>query len=268
VNVDIVVPVYGAEGFLKACIRCVKEYTEWPYTLWISDDNSPQEGLKAYIRHLGMDPHGRIRVVQSSITRGFPANCNLAAARGVSPLLCLLNSDTEPMPGWLTAMATRILSSPDIAVVGARLLFSFTREPKEAGRIQHAGVAFNGEGAPYHPFRGYPPMAPEVMEPRFINAVTGACMLVRRSVWEELGGFDERFVGGQYEDIDFCLRARHAGYRIAYEPQAVLYHHEHGSGDEFVYAASERNRPLLLQKWPEVACDESLFGIPEGGPVD
>ena len=86
-------------------------------------------------------------------------------------------------------------------------------------------------------------------------------MLIRREAWEKVGGFDTAYVGGQYEDMDFCLSVGAAGYKVVYEPAAVLYHYEHGSGEEHVYASSERNRELLLKKWPHVPCDEKLFGI-------
>ena len=182
-------------------------------------------------------------------------------------LFLLLNSDVEVTPNWLTALVeaanTPCATGEEVGIVGARLLFPPTKGQVHAGRIQHAGVAFNSGGAPYHPFRCYQANAPEVTRRLELNAVTGACMLIRRETWDELEGFDTAFIGGQYEDIDFCLGARAAGYGIVYEPKAVLYHYEHGSGEEHVMESSERNRSLLLQKWPNVSCDEKLFGIGE-----
>ena len=177
-----------------------------------------------------------------------------------SSLFLLLNSDVEVLPNWLTALA-EVARDPSVGVVGSRLLFPATRDAAHAGRIQHAGVAFNADGAPYHPFRCYQANAPEVTRRLEINAVTGAVMLIRRSIWDTLGGFDTAFVGGQYEDMDFCLRVRREGFKVVYEPKSILYHYEHGSGEEHVYASSGRNRALLLQRWPNVPCDEHLFEL-------
>jgi len=262
-RIDIVIPVYGAYHLLRACIYSIRKYTTHPYRLFLMDDSSAglegNELLHAFLMGLAS---GGVHVHMARRRLGFPGNCNRGVAMTDSALFLLLNSDVEVTPNWLTAMV-QAASSPCVGIVGSRLLFPPTRDGAHAGRIQHAGVAFNKDGAPYHPFRGYQANAPEVTRRLEINAVTGACMLIRREAWEKVGGFDTAFIGGQYEDMDFCLAVRAAGYKIIYEPASVLYHYEHGSGEEHVYASSERNRKLLLQKWPGVPCDEQLFGIGE-----
>ncbi len=257
-HVAIVIPVFGAVYFVRACVDTIRMHTQWPYTIHISDDCSPDLDLQEYME--GVAKEG-VMVHRAGYRRGFPGNCNWGAEFTDAPLLCILNSDIEALPRWLTTMAETVLEAEDIGIVGARLLFPPTRGPRHGGRVQHAGVAFNINGEPYHPFRQFNALAREVMQRREINAVTGACMLIRRSLWDSLGGFDESFIGGQYEDIDFCHRTRQAGYKIVYEPKAVLYHYEHGSGEEHVMRSSVRNRKLLLERWPNVPCDEHLFGI-------
>jgi len=268
-RVDIIVPVYGAYHLLRACIHTLRNHTTWPYRLFLVDDHSVDlkgnERLKNLL--LGLAQNG-VHVHLAQRRLGFPGNCNRGVAMTDSALFLLLNSDVEVMPGWLTALVAAA-SSPcaageeRVGIVGARLLFPATRDTVHAGRIQHAGVAFNKDGAPFHPFRCYQANAPEVTRRLELNAVTGACMLIRRETWDEIGGFDTSFKGGQYEDIDFCLKARKAGWKIIYEPDAVLYHYEHGSGEEHVYESSERNRALLLQKWPNTPCDEHLLNLKE-----
>ena len=267
--IDIIIPVYGAYDLLRACIISIRKYTTQPYRLFLIDDNSANlkgnERLHAYLMLLSQSG---VHVHLAKRRLGFPGNCNRGVAMTDSALFLLLNSDVEVLPNWLTALveAARAPCAPGegpVGIVGSRLLFPPTRDASHAGRIQHAGVAFNEDGAPYHPFRCYQANAPEVTRRLEINAVTGAVMLIRRSVWNEIGGFDVAFIGGQYEDMDFCLATRAAGYRIVYEPKSVLYHYEHGSGEEHVYASSVRNRTLLLQKWPDVPCDEHLFELNE-----
>ena len=92
-----------------------------------------------------------------------------------------------------------------------------------------------------------------------VNCVTFALAIIRRSVWEQLGGLDEAFVGGQFEDVDFCRRVREAGYKVIYQPRAVAYHWEHGSGTDFVFESEKRNRNLLLKRWPDYPSDEHIF---------
>ena len=260
-RIDIVIPIYGAYDLLKACIHTIRKHTTYPYRLFLVDDNSVglegNERLHSFLMDLA---HSGSHVHLAKRRLGFPGNCCRGVAMTDSSLFLLLNSDVEATPNWLTALV-EAARDPSVGVVGARLLFPPTRDSAHAGRIQHAGVAFNLDGAPYHPFRCYQANAPEVTRRLEINAVTGACMLIRRTVWDELGGLDPAFVGGQYEDIDFCLSARAAGYKVIYEPKAVLYHYEHGSGEEHVYESSERNRALLLKKWPSIPCDEQLFAL-------
>lgn len=268
-RIDIVIPVYGAYELLRACIQSVRQYTTHPYRLFLVDDNSARqpgnEPLMRYLMHL-TDGGTHVHLAQRRL--GFPGNCNRGVAMTDSALFLLLNSDVEATPNWLAALVAAVNApcAPDVGlvgIVGSRLLFPPTRDTAHAGRIQHAGVAFNKNGAPYHPFRGYQANAPEVMRRLELQAVTGACMLVRRETWDTVGGFDEAFIGGQYEDMDFCLSAGREGYRVVYEPKSVLYHYEHGSGEEHVYESSERNRTLLLKKWPNVPCDMNLFGLRE-----
>ncbi len=260
-RIDIVIPVYGAYHLLRACILSLRKHTTHPYRLFLVDDHSTglegNEHLYPFLMGLAS---GNIHVHLASRRLGFPGNCNRGVAMTDSALFLLLNSDVEVTPNWLTALV-EAAEDPSVGIVGSRLLFPPTRDSAHAGRIQHAGVAFNEQGAPYHPFRCYQANAPEVTRQLEINAVTGACMLIRRTTWDTVGGFDTAFIGGQYEDIDFCLAARVAGFKIIYEPKSVLYHYEHGSGEEHVYESAERNRTLLLQKWPEVSCDEQLFAL-------
>ena len=260
-RIDLVIPVYGAYDLLRACLASLRRHTAHRYRAMLIDDCSAKlphnRKLLAYLMSLSV---GGMFVHLASKRLGFPGNCNRGVAMSGSDLFLLLNSDVEVLPGWLTALVAAA-EDPAVGVVGARLLFPPTRDAQFAGRVQHAGVAFNEDGAPFHPFRLYQAMAPEVTRKLEINAVTGACMLIRRSVWDELGGLSMDFKGGQYEDIDFCLKARQKGYKVIYEPAATLYHYEHGSGEEYVMESSERNRALLLKKWPNVPCDKHLFGL-------
>jgi GT2 family glycosyltransferase len=144
-------------------------------------------------------------------------------AQGVEPstgdVLCFLNDDVYPVtPHWLERMLAQA-ARPEIGVVGALLLY-----PDQS--IQHAGVVVDR----WHPahigrFQKESALWPWLRMTRDVSAVTGACMVLRRSTWNDVGGFDPRFPVN-YNDIDLCLRAAAKGYRIVIEAQAVLTHEE------------------------------------------
>jgi GT2 family glycosyltransferase len=145
---------------------------------------------------------------------------NLAAARATGEWLLFLNDDVVPLrPDWMDRLAAHVCR-PEVGAVGALLLYP-------SGSIQHAFVATGMAGGAGHPLRDTfgSPYWPWWRLARDVSAVTGACLAMRTAVFRELGGFDERFpVNGN--DVDLCLRARRAGYRVIVEPAAVLRHDE------------------------------------------
>lgn len=253
---DIVIPVLNAGVFLKECVSNLKKVTRRKYNLIIADDGSTEPDLLKYEDTLDAT------VLRNKTRLGFGANCNQAAAQGSAPVIVFLNSDTRPCAGWLTALLKE-LSRESTGVAGSRLLYPVARKGCEAGSIQHAGVARNNQGLPYHIFRGFRADHPLVMRRLEINAVTGACLAVRRDVFEALKGFDPIYAFGQFEDIDLCWRVRKSGLRVVYRPDSLLYHYEHGSGEQYVNATAEANREKLIQRWGNLSSDEHLFAMPK-----
>jgi GT2 family glycosyltransferase len=146
---------------------------------------------------------------------------NLAARHATGEHLLFLNDDTEAVdPEWLEAML-EFSQQPQIGVVGAKLVFP-------DGGLQHVGVTLPG-GKPGHPFYGYPAKHPGYyarnLLPHNCAAVTGACLMSRREVFEQAGGFDESFPLN-YNDIDYCMKVRRLGYRVVFTPHAKVVHHE------------------------------------------
>ena len=246
--IDLIIPVYNKPELLVQCLRALDGSTRADYNLVIADDNSSDPKMKAAFK-------GN-KVIINKGARGFPNNCNYAVSQTKSEFICLLNNDTAATPLWLDVML-REMDDPSVGIVGARLLYP--GDHKLAFCLQHAGVAHNRDGMPYHIYRGMGKNFPPANERREINAVTFAVVLIRRKLWEELGGLDEAFVGGQFEDMDFCARARVASWKIVYQPLALLYHYEHGSGEDFVVETSDKNARLFRSKWGARGSDEHLF---------
>ncbi len=170
----------------------------------------------------------------------FAAMNNRGVEAASGEIIVLLNDDIEPVSAaWLSELIAHA-QRPEIGVAGARLLYP-------NGTIQHAGIAVGIMDGAGHPTRGGFDAAqwPWSRYTRNVSAVTGACMAVRRSVWEELGGFDSAFPVN-YNDVDFCLQARRAGYRVTYEPAAVLRHHESATRPR---GTTFEERELFYERW-------------------
>jgi len=150
----------------------------------------------------------------------FGLMSSLGVEAASRPTLVFLNDDVEPVaPDWLGALL-RPLTQKDVGITGGLLLYP-------DGTVQHAGISVGMRTSPAHPGRGEmcSPWWPWLRLTREVSAVTGACLAIRRSVWEELDGFDRRF-HANYNDVDLCLRARRAGYSVVLESSAVLHHRE------------------------------------------
>ncbi|WP_245243006.1 glycosyltransferase family 2 protein [Pararhodobacter sp. SW119] len=167
-----------------------------------------------------------MRIVASPLNRGFSGANNLGAEHAKGEYLLFLNSDVIPIePGWLEHLIAAF-DEEAVGVVGARLLSA-------DGGIQHAGMDFDyldrfGIWRNIHPGAG---LAPEFdgRELRDVRAVTGACLIIPRSVFDQIGGWNMGYLLGDFEDSDLCLAARNAGYRVLYQPLAELTHLERQS---------------------------------------
>ncbi|MGE5486989.1 MAG: glycosyltransferase [bacterium] len=170
----------------------------------------------------------------------FAAMNNLAAREAAGRVLVFLNDDVTPLaPEWLDALAAQAMR-PEVGVAGALLEYP-------DGAIQHAGVVVGIAGVAAHPLRGLKasPLWPWARLTREVSAVTGACLAIRKSVFEELGGFDSAFPVN-YNDVDLCLRARRAGYEVILEAHARLCHDESHTRSGKT-APEERER--FIERW-------------------
>jgi glycosyltransferase involved in cell wall biosynthesis/GT2 family glycosyltransferase len=223
-RISVVIPTRDRIEVLAPCLRSIfNDPTYRDIDVVLVDTGSRNPATFEYYDTLR--PRG-VRVIRD---HGEPFNYsranNLGAAAASGDLLLFLNNDTEGLdPGWLHELAGWV-ALPDVGVVGAKLI-------RPNGLIQHAGIVIGLGGHGSHIFEDCPeddtgPFgSPEWV--RNYQAVTGACMMTRRSVFDELGGFDELYQLC-YSDIDFCLRARAAGYRVVYTPFARVRHHEGAS---------------------------------------
>ena len=219
--VSIIVPFRDGAPLLRKCvesIRATKGSVEVEMLLVDNDSHEPE--TSALIERLATWPEVRVLEHPGEFNWATVNNAAVASAKG--DVLAFMNDDVEALhDGWLERLVEHAMR-PDIGAVGARLLYP-------GGALQHAGLVLGMGGAAGHVLRGLSPGEPGYLGMavlgRDCSAVTGACMVTRRAVFDELSGFDER-LALDLNDIDFCLRLGQKGYRVIYAPEAELVHHE------------------------------------------
>lgn len=249
--VSIIIPIYNKLDYTTRCIEslAINSGEATPYEI-ILVDNASSDGTPSYLQAL----QGDVTVISNKTNLGFARACNQGARLAQGRHLLFLNNDTVPHPGWLDALV-RGIDEDGADIVGARLLYP-------NGRIQHAGVAFDEQSIGYHIFNGFPADAPAVNRKRFMQCVTAACMLVKREVFQQLGGFDEGYRNG-FEDVDLCLRAGASGKRILYTPESVLIHFEETSEGRKTH--EQQNIQRYLARWQgKVRSDDGELYRSEG----
>lgn len=221
-KVSIIICAMNNFSFTRNCVEAVRATSpEDVYELIVVDNGSSDE-TPEFLMEQSKKIKG-FRHIRNEKNLGFAKGNNQGIEASDSEYILLLNNDTIPLEGWLDALIDKMDSNAEIGAAGACLLYP------DNDLIQHAWVAIgkeNGYIAPYHAYRYYSlDEAPKARQDRFAGAVTGACMIVRRSALEKTGALDENYVNG-LEDIDLCFRLRHEGYKIAYCSQSRLYHYE------------------------------------------
>jgi len=256
--VSIIIPTRDRVDLLKTSVQSVLELTDYSAVeLIIVDNGSVEPSTHAYFANCLADQ--RVKIVRDKAEFNFSRLNNLGVAHARGDFVLLLNNDVEVMDSqWLGEMVSWA-SVPRAGCIGAKLWYP-------DGRLQHGGVVVGICGVAGHAHRGitrsdvgYLDRAVRVQN---VSAVTGACLLVSRCIYEELGGLDERFAV-TCNDIDFCLRVMEAGYLNVWTPFAQLIHHESASrGLDDVGAGRERLRSevdLFRARWPQYIDNDPFY---------
>jgi GT2 family glycosyltransferase len=220
--VSLIIPTRNGLQLIRQCVESILKKTTYPnYEILIVDNGSDDPATLQYFKELQSDP--RIRVVRDDRPFNYSALNNAAVKLARGEVVGLLNNDLEVIsPEWLSEMVSHALR-PGVGAVGARLWY-----PNNT--LQHGGVVIGLGGVAGHSHKHLPQkMSGYFWRASLIqsfSAVTAACLVIRKSVYEEVGGFNEDDLQIAFNDIDFCLRVREAGYRNIWTPYAELYHHE------------------------------------------
>ncbi len=222
-SVSIIIPFKDQIDITRRCLETLLERTDYPdFEIVLIDNWSVTPEAHAFMREFGSHPNVRFLTVEEPFN--YSRLNNLAAAGCRSDYLVFMNNDVfVEHPNWLRLMMNEALADTGVAAVGARLLY-----PNQT--IQHAGVVVGPAGVGAHAHRGCGPedygYIGRILLSHEVTAITAACMLVKHSVFEEVGQFDETHLKIAYNDVDLCLRIRAAGHRIVYCAEALAWHHE------------------------------------------
>jgi GT2 family glycosyltransferase/glycosyltransferase involved in cell wall biosynthesis len=249
---SIIIPVYNKAPLTRQCLdTLLKLPAAVPTEIIVVDDGSTDSTHEVLA---GYAP--RVRSLRHQTNVGFAKTCNDGAAAAVGEFLVFLNNDTIPTQGWLDALLDYAQGHPKAGVVGSKLLF-----PNDT--IQHAGVVICQDRLPRHIYTGFPCDHPAVNVSRAYPAVTGACLLIRRKLFDEVGGFDTAFVNS-CEDIDLCFRLRDRGYEAHYCKDSVLYHLESVSRQGRT-KEEQQNNQIYKNRWADrIPPDDLRYYLEDG----
>lgn len=247
--ISIVIPVHNQWSATQLCLESLRKLTDAvPFEVIVVDDASTDvtaSKLKAF---------ADVRVVSLEKNVGFLEATNAGAREVKGDWILLLNNDTEVTEGALDLLIAAAGSAEAVGAVGAKLVYPDGSQQEAGGIIWRDGLGWNFG-------RGDDPDLPAYLYRREVDYCSAAALLVRRSAWEELGGFDPRYRPAYYEDADLCFALRDLGYRVILEPRAVVVHYEgvsHGTNlGEGIKAYQKLNHEKFVAKWRD-ALDEQL----------
>jgi GT2 family glycosyltransferase/glycosyltransferase involved in cell wall biosynthesis len=220
-SVTVIIPTHNRPDLLQRCLKSLRKTTYRDYRVMVVDNENHQRAARHYLDQLDHE----VVPIPNRPGQGFSFSyiMNEAARRASTDYVLFLNDDTEVLtPEWLSSLVGHA-ELPGVGAVGALLRY-------QDGKVQHAGVVQGIDGLCDHAFkltrRGDHGYLSYIAMTRNCAAVTAACLLTRRALFLEIGGFDEQRFPVAYNDPDYCYRLRERGYRIVYTPNAELLHHE------------------------------------------
>ncbi|MGW6443649.1 glycosyltransferase [Lentzea sp. NPDC055074] len=241
--VSIIIPVHGKWSYTRQCLLSIESVrSNVPFEVIVVDDASPDDSAAKLAACTG------VQLVRTPRNLGFIGACNLGAEKARSELILFLNNDTEVTHGWLEALVGTINSDDRIGLVGAKLVYP-------DGTLQEAGGIIWSDATGWNYGRNGDPNDQAVNVLRDVDYCSGAAILVRRDLFERIGGFDTRFAPAYYEDTDLAFAIRASGHRVVVQPDAVVVHHEGISHGKDVSGGVKRhqelNRTVFAEKWAD-----------------
>lgn len=243
-EVSIVIPVYNQFHYTYNCLYSIlKNSGDVKYEIIVADDCSSDltKELKKIVEG--------IHIIRNEKNLRFLLNCNHAASQAGGKYILFLNNDTQVQPNWLRPLVDLLDKNDSIGMTGSKLVYA-------DGHLQEAGGIFWKDASAWNYGNRKNPDDPEFNYVKEADYISGASILIRRSLWNEIGGFDERFAPAYYEDSDLAFEVRKRGYKVVYQPQSVVVHFEGISNGTDVTSGQKAyqvaNQKKFYEKWKTV----------------
>lgn len=237
--VSIIIPIYNKFDFTFACLSSIHINTEIPYEV-ILIDNGSDDNTNKLIKKLK-----NIKIIRNKENLGFGEACNQGVKIARGKYILFLNNDTIVNENWLSPLIKTIENKElNCGVVGSRLIFP-------DGTLQEAGskIFIDGSTKGYGRFEN--PDDPEYNYLREVDYCSGACFLIKKDLFNEVGGFDVSYFA-YYEDVDLCMELKKKDYKIFYNPESIVFHYENAtSGLEIAVKSHKKNRIKFFEKWKD-----------------
>jgi len=242
-DVSIVIPVYNNWLFTAACLRSLAETRcKASFEVIVVDDHSSDETATR------MEQVEGVVYLRNKKNLGFIGSCNHGAEAARGRYIVMLNNDTQVLDGWLDALIDTFRHFPDTGIAGAKLVYP-------DGRLQEAGGLIFNDGSGWNYGKGDRADHPDYQYVREADYCSGACIMLKTDLFQQLGGFDTHYTPAYYEDTDLAFRVRAQGLKVLVQPEAVVVHHEGAtSGTDVTQGAKQHqvaNREKFLERWSE-----------------
>ncbi|MBB2167644.1 glycosyltransferase [Gluconacetobacter aggeris] len=245
-RVSVIIPTYGQDDYTLRCLASIAmRQPRTSIEVIVMDDAYPARQDHSFLQDRVEGAH----IIRNPENLGFLKTCNAAARQARGDYLFFLNNDTELMPGAIDALADLLAQRPDIGMTGSKLVYP-------NGQLQEAGGIIWQDASGWNWGRNQDPSRPEYNYRRSVDYISGAAIMIRRDLFETLGGFDTAFSPAYYEDTDLAFRVRETGAKVVYEPRSVVVHYEgisHGTDIATgVKAHQAVNAKLMRTRWASV----------------
>jgi O-antigen biosynthesis protein len=240
-EVSIIIPVFNQLGFTQACLASLQEQ-QGPerFEVIVVDDCSTDATAEVVPAMPG------VVYLRNETNRGFIASCNFGADKARGNYLVFLNNDTLVKPGWLTALLDTFAEELRAGVVGSKLVYP-------DGRLQEAGGIIWRDASGWNYGKFDDPEKPEYNYLREVDYCSAAALMIPKSLFASVGGFDSRYAPAYYEDTDLAFKVRGAGYKILYQPLSEVIHYEGATGGTDLSTGTKKhqdiNRSTFAEKW-------------------
>jgi GT2 family glycosyltransferase len=252
-TVSVVIPVHNKFAVTYHCLAALLlAVNRVSFEVIVVDDGSSDQtcDIPALVRNIGY--------VRNDSSQGFVKACNAGAGKARGDYIVLLNNDTEPAAGWLDELIWPFAHFAGVGLTGAKLLYP-------DGSLQEAGGIVWNNGDPWNYGRGGNAHEPRYSYTRQVDYLSGACVMVRRDLWQELQGLDETFAPAYFEDTDLAFRIRAKGFKTVYCPLAQVVHFEGISSGTSTASGMKRyqeiNRPKFKQRWIAACRGNGRVGV-------